>query len=288
MHPMTTILIVLSLSVTAEAHASGKSATPEEQYKAIVMDFYQAANLFFNATTDEERTKHVARAIKLAPQLLELAEKHPHEAFVVDALIQVINQELWLQANTRHPGRGNNHTEARALELLLRGHIRSDKLGEACRRVQYGFGKECETFLRKVMETSPLRDVQALACLRLAQFLDGRLKRLDLVKEQPDMAKRYEGLFGKDYLDGLLRQDRAKAVKEVEAVCELASANYGDVKVPYGDTVAERVKTELYEIRFLSVGKTAPDIEGDDQDGKRFKLSDYRGKVVLLYFWQEY
>src|SRR5437016_12765591 len=119
-------------------------------------------------------------------------------------------------------------------------------------------------------------------------YYDGRLKRLDLVKEQPDMAKRYEGLFGKDYLDGLLRQDRAKAVKEVEAVFELADAKYGDVKVHYGDTVAERVKTELYEIRFMSVGKTAPDIEGDDQDGKRFKLSDYRGKVVLLYFWQEY
>ena len=66
------------------------------------------------------------------------------------------------------------------------------------------------------MEKSPHRDVQALACLRSAQFLDGRLKRLDLVKEQPDMAKRYEGLFGKDYLDGLLRQHRPKAVKEVE------------------------------------------------------------------------
>ena len=211
--------------------------------------------------------------------MLELAEKRPREAFVMDALVQVVNQELWLQANTKYPGRGNNRTEARALELLLRDHVRSDKLGEACRRVQYGFGKECETFLRAVLEKSPHRDVQALACLRLAQFLDGRLKRLDLVKEQPDMVKRYEGL---------LRQDRAKAVKEVEAVFELANAKYGDVKVPYGDTVAERVKTELYEIRFLSVGKTAPEIEGDDQDGKPFKLSDYRGKVVLLYFWQEY
>jgi peroxiredoxin len=32
----------------------------------------------------------------------------------------------------------------------------------------------------------------------------------------------------------------------------------------------------------------APDIEGEDQDGVRFKLSDYRGKVVLLDFWSEY
>ena len=39
-------------------------------------------------------------------------------------------------------------------------------------------------------------------------------------------------------------------------------------------------------IRHLAVGKEAPDIDGPDQDGVRFKLSDYRGKVVLLYFWQ--
>lgn len=37
-----------------------------------------------------------------------------------------------------------------------------------------------------------------------------------------------------------------------------------------------------------SQGKLAPDIEGQDQDGRQFKLSDYRGKVVLLYFWLEY
>jgi len=288
MNPISAILIMVNLSVAAGDDARDKPATPEVQYKALVKEFYQAANLSFNAATDEERAKAVARGIALAPRLLELVERHPREAFVLDALVQVINQELWLEANTKDPGRGNNRTQARALELILRDHIKSDKLGEPCRRAQYGFGKECETFLRTVMATSPHRDVQALACLRLAQFLDGRLKRLDLVKEQPDMAKRYEGLFGKDYLDSVLRQDRAKAVKEVEAAFELADAKYGDVKVPYGDTVAERVKTELYEIRFLSVGKTAPDIEGDDQDGKRFKLSDYRGKVVLLYFWQEY
>ena len=34
-----------------------------------------------------------------------------------------------------------------------------------------------------------------------------------------------------------------------------------------------------------SVGQLAPDIAGEDIDGVAFKLSDYRGKVVMLDFW---
>jgi hypothetical protein len=40
-------------------------------------------------------------------------------------------------------------------------------------------------------------------------------------------------------------------------------------------TVKEKAETELFQLRHLSVGREAPDIEGEDQDGKRFKLSDY-------------
>ena len=35
----------------------------------------------------------------------------------------------------------------------------------------------------------------------------------------------------------------------------------------------------------LNVGDVALEIEGEDLDGTKFKLSDYRGKVVLLDFW---
>jgi hypothetical protein len=35
----------------------------------------------------------------------------------------------------------------------------------------------------------------------------------------------------------------------------------------------------------VDVGNLALEIEGEDIDGKKFKLSDYRGKVVLLDFW---
>jgi cytochrome oxidase Cu insertion factor (SCO1/SenC/PrrC family) len=56
----------------------------------------------------------------------------------------------------------------------------------------------------------------------------------------------------------------------------------------YGEVVGETAKTELFEIHHLAVGKEAPDMDGVDQDGQPFKLSDYRGKVVLLYFWSEF
>jgi peroxiredoxin len=35
----------------------------------------------------------------------------------------------------------------------------------------------------------------------------------------------------------------------------------------------------------LNVGDLAPEIQGEDIDGRPFKLSDYRGKVVVLDFW---
>jgi cytochrome oxidase Cu insertion factor (SCO1/SenC/PrrC family) len=35
----------------------------------------------------------------------------------------------------------------------------------------------------------------------------------------------------------------------------------------------------------IDVGRVAREIEGEDIDGHRFRLSDYRGKVVLLDFW---
>lgn len=45
------------------------------------------------------------------------------------------------------------------------------------------------------------------------------------------------------------------------------------------------VEGKLRNLRDLAVGALAPDIEGEDIEGVKFKLSDYRGKVVLLDFW---
>ena len=174
------------------------------------------------------------------------------------------------------------------MALLVRYHIRSDKLGVVCERMRYGTRKEYATFLHKVMKESPHNEVRGLACLSLAQFLHSHLVKLDLFTERPEFAERYEALLGKEYFDELQRKGHDGLTGEVETLLQQAGSKYGEVKMPYGGTVGEQAKAELFEMRHLAVGKEAEDIEAEDQDGKPFKLSDYRGKVVLLYFWSEY
>jgi hypothetical protein len=269
--------------------AQNSVGTPAEQYKAIVKEFNDAAHdLHLRSRSGESQDPPAARVFELAPRLLELAEKNPREPFAFDALVMVITQTVWIENNTKHPGWGIDNPQKKALAMLLRDHVTSDKFGLACWRSCYGFSQECEAFLRTALAKSPHRDVQAQACLRLAQFLNARANRLDLLNELPEMAKRYEGMFGKDYLDELRRTDRVVVAKEVEALYERAANEFADGNLPYKEKVGDRAKTELFELRHLTIGKPAADIDGVDQDGQRFKLSDYRGKVVLLYFWSEY
>ena len=44
-------------------------------------------------------------------------------------------------------------------------------------------------------------------------------------------------------------------------------------------------EAQLKELKFRSVGNLAPEIAGIDLAGRPLKLSDYRGRVVLLNFW---
>ncbi len=62
---------------------------------------------------------------------------------------------------------------------------------------------------------------------------------------------------------------------------------YSEVKLN-GKPVAEIAEPILFVLQNLSIGKTAPDIEGTDFDEVGFKLSDYRGKVVVLDFWGDW
>ncbi len=69
-----------------------------------------------------------------------------------------------------------------------------------------------------------------------------------------------------------------------EALFEQCVADYADVEVG-GQKLGAMAAAKLYAFRNIRVGGTPPDIVGQDMDGAAFKLSDYRGKVVVLDFW---
>jgi hypothetical protein len=265
------------------------STAAAERYQALLTE-YQNASSSGRALSDEERLQFVGQVYRLrnrlALQFVELAEEYPQDPVAEDALIQAV----WQVNGTPWPVElvGRDGARPRALALLQRDHIRSDKLGPVCERISSGFCREYEAFLRAVLGKNPHKDVRALACLSLAHFLSNRLQRLDLIEEESGLAREFRDLFGKGYLADLQRQDRSQATREAEAFFEQAAQEFGGVQLPEGGTVGGKARAELFEVRHLVVGKEAPDIEGEDQAGKRFKLSDYRGKVVLLDFWSEY
>jgi hypothetical protein len=132
---------------------------------------------------------------------------------------------------------------------LAKHHVSHPKIGDLCNRLSFGpAGKETQELLRAVIEKNPDRNAKGHATMTLAQIL---------MRTKGD---------------------------EAEKLFEKVLADYKDVKWFRG-TLGERAENCLFELRHLQVGMVVPDIEGEDLDGKKFKLSDYRGKVVMLDFW---
>ena len=68
------------------------------------------------------------------------------------------------------------------------------------------------------------------------------------------------------------------------AIQDLKSA----IKLAPKSTFGKRAAGTVYEVRHLQVGMKAPDIVGKDTDGVTFKLSDYKGKAIMLDFWGDW
>ena len=74
-----------------------------------------------------------------------------------------------------------------------------------------------------------------------------------------------------------------KGMKLLKSIVE----KYPDVKI--GRTnLAKTVEGEIFEAENLQIGMNVPDIVGEDVDGVEFKLSDYKGKVVVIDFWGDW
>jgi hypothetical protein len=159
-------------------------------------------------------------------------------------------------------------SEDQALYAELTGkYIREMKparLVQLCQELKYS--SDSEKLLRFLYENDERKEVRGVACLILAEVLEGRA-------------------FSQDAGDPGAAE---KARKESEALLEKAATAYAHVQMPREGSVGKKAQGVLFDMRHLSIGKPAPEIEGLDQDGKEFALSDYKGKVVLLDFWSEF
>ena len=73
-------------------------------------------------------------------------------------------------------------------------------------------------------------------------------------------------------------EQKQAALADMKRVVDLAT----------DEALLRRAKGALFEVERLQVGMVAPDIVAEDLDGVTFRLSDYRGKVVMLDFWGDW
>jgi len=79
--------------------------------------------------------------------------------------------------------------------------------------------------------------------------------------------------------------DQAETEARAFQLYERVVREYADVPAARQGVLGDAAQATMHEMKDLAVGKTAPDITGEDIQGAPLKLSDYRGKVVMLDFW---
>lgn len=215
-----------------------------------------------NAGTVAERKRagaNLPQPEEFANRLLTLAEENPKDAASVTALSQVLAIASTSRAMKDTDAR---RARRRALELLERDHFNSPAFPEVCEALARTPSADGNQLLQNAFAKHQLPEARGQAGFWLAQALSG----------QADVAR---------------RTDPARAAtltQQAEALFEKVIAEYGTL--PHGKTtLGEAAGARLHEARHLKVGCPAEDISGEDLNGQPMKLSDFRGKVVLLDFW---
>jgi hypothetical protein len=212
---------------------------------------YQEIVAEFEKAMQEFYTAH--RAAKTDEERKRVSEKHPRAEQYAPRFLALAERaprdpaaiDCLLWVATRC---WTGEEREKAIRILVEDHIGSEKLEQVCQALYYTRSASSEKYLRTILEKSPHASVQGQACLRLAQQL------------KDSRPAESEKLLG----------------QVVEKYGEIAGGRR---------TLGDQARGELFEIRNLAIGKVAPEIEGEDLQGEKFKLSDYRGKVVVLDFW---
>jgi hypothetical protein len=271
-------LLVLLLAVAAAADDKPKPrASPAERLAAIQKEYKDAEAAYYKAAgplpdTPEGHKKAQERwqafdkkQADLFMEAVELAKADPKSDVGFAALewVLTIPRSFYLPAGK--PG----------LELLTEHHAANPKVGKVVAWVgslrPRGEPSEAaaSALIEAVAKKNPDKAARAQAFLAKAWQAKAKFAAAEYRKEA-----------GADRLAAAAEKAFEAVLKDYADCPRLIRANAG--------TVGEMARSELFELRHLRVGKSAPEIEGEDLDGAKFKLSDYRGKVVVLDFWGDW
>ncbi len=201
-------------------------------------------------------------------QLLVLAGEYPQAKVAVDAA---------LIATSRSKGKQKD----RAMELLLEHFVNRLNLDKIVSSLQGEIpSPQIEKWFKKLIANSESDEYKAKAMFGLVTYVNQIPEYRVALSNNPQIVARLPAT----QIQYINSPRTRKMIDETESLLETIIEKYADV--PYQNrTMGKLARRALYEMRFLSIGHEAPEIAGEDLDGEPFKLSDYRGKVVMLDFW---
>jgi thiol-disulfide isomerase/thioredoxin len=109
-----------------------------------------------------------------------------------------------------------------------------------------------------------------------------------MVRSNPRAIERLEQSKGSVYVERMLAFDTAKVEREREGMLERIADEFADIEFIEGGKkrqLGKMAEALLEGTRTLAIGRKVPEAESETLDGKKVKLSDYKGKVVVLNFW---
>jgi hypothetical protein len=212
------------------------------------------------AAKDKLRAKIIGLPMEYAGKALAIAEENPKD----DTGFQAI--QLTIQF-----GRGNEAAK-KATSLLTTYHVENPKIADSVIGLGRGAGEEIQQFLKAVLARNSDEAAKGRAAYALVQVIADKMETAKTDADVEKLETEAKGL-----LDRMAKE----------------FANVPLVKLPPNSKAEPRLLGKLAvseakglaNIKNLRPGKPVPEIEGPDMDGKTFKISDYKGKVVMLDFW---
>jgi peroxiredoxin len=288
MHGSAVGLLVLLAALAGQTPE--RQRTPREQFEGMRKSFEEQARAIgaparAAKTVDDRRAMAVEvwrKVDPLVPPFLDLAKKYPKDPVAVDILLYLVS----LRRNAWDPRSPRLAAQSEAMDILVRDHVDDPKVAMLCLRVLFRDPSPLtDKFIPAVYERSKDHQVRGRACAALARYYVEEGRAVRKVNGVPPGGARWEDAFGKDYLEHLRRLDPGAMFLEAERNVQILGRDYGDVRDGLGKApLVNQIRKTLDAALRVDVGKPAPEIEGEDADGRRFKLSEYRNNVVVLTF----